>query len=217
MAAHESTNLCRKQAPMGNLYPQNCSCNDGRPSIWLPKRFSRHHSSCKGWCEIFTYLSCHISKGGVCIQCPNAREQFVFFLIEKSFFALTESHQQQYHITAETRRKCPPAGRWFDTVQEKANATTQETSHRGHRGSGTSGLFQAYLDSTFWWWIYLPSCVSLEGQIPMATLFWIEAIWQPLTQLSNQVKMTHPTLFGIWTGRQMTFVFCQKPRLFNVL
>lgn len=107
MAAYESTYLRRKQAPLGNLYPQNCSCKDGRASIWLPKPFSWHHRSYKRWCEIFMHLSCHISKEGVCIQRPNAQEQFGFVLIEKRFFALTESHQQKYHITEEMSLKCP--------------------------------------------------------------------------------------------------------------
>ena len=73
----------------------------------------------------------------------------VFFLTEKRFFALTESHQQKYHHRG-NQFEIPLAGRRFDKVREKENATVQETSHHGHRASSRLGLFQAYLDSAFW-------------------------------------------------------------------
>lgn len=73
----------------------------------------------------------------------------IFFLLEKSFFALTDPHQQKYRME-ETSLKYPWQVDGLTNQKKTKNATIQEEDYHGHRGSSRLGIFQAYLDSTFW-------------------------------------------------------------------
>lgn len=188
---------------------QNCRCKAQQGFHLTHKTFLFKLPLLKRWCEIFMYLSCHISKGCACIQCTITHKQLHFFV--RTFLLWVTSAEVTYH----RRNKYlvwTTHGRWFDSHKAENCHSPGEQQGTGHWRSSVNAL-SGLLGFSF----LVPSCGSLKGQIPEAKLFWTEAIWLTLTQLPNRDKMTHPTLFGIWSGREMTSLFCQRPLLFNIL
>lgn len=89
----------------------------------------------------------------VLIHMNNLLIFFSFFSDRKELFCFNWVTSAEISHHRGKQFEIPLVSWWFDKVTKKKNATIWETSHYGHRGSSGLWLFQAYLDSTFWWQI----------------------------------------------------------------
>lgn len=188
----------------------------GRASTWPTKHSSSNYHSWKGDVK-YSCIYLATSAMEVCAFSVLAHIKD-FILSVRTLLLWVTSTEVSYH-RRNTWFEIPTAGRWFDShkagdFEEILKEEHFSLSRRGagHRGSSVRALL-GLLGFSF----LVPSRDSSKGQIPETKLFWTEAIWLTLTQLPNQDKMTHPSLFGIWSGREMTSLFRQRPLLFNVL
>lgn len=103
----QSTYLCRKQHLWETHIHRTAAVKDSRASIRLPKPSSDTIIPTKGDVK-YSCIYLATSAGEVCAFSVLLHMNHLgFFQIEKSFFALTESHQQKYNITEETSLKYP--------------------------------------------------------------------------------------------------------------
>lgn len=176
----QSTYLCRKQHLWETRIHRTAAVKiaglpSGSRSLLLTPSFLQ-----KVMWNIRVFISPH--QQGRCVHSVSycTWTIWAFFSDRKELFCFNWVTSAETPHHRGNQFEIPLAGRRSDKVKKKKNATVQETSHHGLRGSTRLGLLQACLDATFWWQIRCLHVAAWEDRFPWPNCFGLklfDSLW----------------------------------------